>query len=501
MAFIYFFLAVSSMLETTNLDASGSHLELVTFNRDNIVINVAIMLIVLAILYKLLKPHIDRLNPKVLIVVLCVYTFALSLVWIFSAKTVPQYDSYYITETAKQVANGEISMLTTGSDRYFYYYPYQLGFVAVCQVFASIFKGDTAYYYSLQILNALALVLLYLAILKLTWDIFKSKAVLNITILLTFGYIPMLMFTSFIYGNILGFALAMWSVSLTVRYIQTDRPYLMLIASVLLGLSVMVKNNNLIVLVAISIILLIKFLDTRKVYDIISIGLCVVLSINVLNIAIGYYEDRADVNFGGGVPKLLYLDMGLHESEICYGWYDPTYTLVVYANSGLDSKVATEEGIKQIKERLDYFRENPKYANEFFNGKILSQWNEPSYASVWVNEARKTNGQPAQYVTDIYTGTLGNYLYEYMNQYQQLLFIMSCVAFVSIAKKKDVTYYILPLIVLGGFLFHMLFEAKSQYVITYVTLLIPMCAYGLYQYMQSNVVAKLKSGISQISST
>jgi hypothetical protein len=275
----------------------------------------------------------------------------------------------------------------------------------------------------------------------------------------------------------------------------------MLIASVLLGLSVMVKNNNLIVLVAISIILLIKFLDTRKVYDIISIGLCVVLSINVLNIAIGYYEDRADVNFGGGVPKLLYLDMGLHESEICYGWYDPTYTLVVYANSGLDSKVATEEGLEQIKERLDYFRENPKYANEFFNGKILSQWNEPSYASVWVNEARKTNGQPAQYVTDIYTGTLGNYLYEYMNQYQQLLFIMSCVAFVSIAKKKDVTYYILPLIVLGGFLFHMLFEAKSQYVITYVTLLIPMCAYGLYQYMQSSVVAKLKSSISQISST
>jgi hypothetical protein len=275
----------------------------------------------------------------------------------------------------------------------------------------------------------------------------------------------------------------------------------MLIASILIGLSIMVKNNNMIVLVAICIILLIKFLDTRKLYDIISIALCLVVGTNILNIAIGYYENKADVNFGDGVPKILYLNMGIHESTICYGWYNSSYTLGVYTGAGYDSKVATEEGLKQIKEQIDYFKDNPEYANKFFNEKILSQWNEPSYASIWVNEARQTDDEPPKFVTDIYTGTLGKRLESYMNQYQQLLFIMACVSFVAIAKKKDVTYYILPLVVLGGFLFHMFFEAKSQYVITYVTLLIPMCAYGLYQYINSDIFTKLKKAISQVSST
>ena len=38
--------------------------------------------------------------------------------------------------------------------------------------------------------------------------------------------------------------------------------------------------------------------------------------------------------------------------------------------------------------------------------------------------------------------------------------------------------FLIPLIFLGGFLYHALFEAKSQYVITYVTFMIPYAVWG-----------------------
>lgn len=38
---------------------------------------------------------------------------------------------------------------------------------------------------------------------------------------------------------------------------------------------------------------------------------------------------------------------------------------------------------------------------------------------------------------------------------------------------------LLPTIFIGGFIFHLFWEAKSQYTITYFVLLIPYCAKGL----------------------
>ena len=46
-------------------------------------------------------------------------------------------------------------------------------------------------------------------------------------------------------------------------------------------------------------------------------------------------------------------------------------------------------------------------------------------------------------------------------------------------RKSDITTVLLPLVVLGGFGYHLLFEGKSQYVLTYIPLLIPVASYAL----------------------
>ena len=45
---------------------------------------------------------------------------------------------------------------------------------------------------------------------------------------------------------------------------------------------------------------------------------------------------------------------------------------------------------------------------------------------------------------------------------------------------------LLPTIFIGGFLFHLFWEAKSQYTITYFVLLIPYCAKGLMDMTNVN---------------
>jgi hypothetical protein len=68
--------------------------------------------------------------------------------------------------------------------------------------------------------------------------------------------------------------------------------------------------------------------------------------------------------------------------------------------------------------------------------------------------------------------------------------------------------YLIPLIFLGGFLYHALFEAKSQYVITYVTLMIPYAAWGVCRlfsdgkavavsFMASKACATLKKKVTR----
>jgi hypothetical protein len=57
----------------------------------------------------------------------------------------------------------------------------------------------------------------------------------------------------------------------------------------------------------------------------------------------------------------------------------------------------------------------------------------------------------------------------------------------------ETAIYLIPLFFLGGFLYHALFEAKSQYVIGYVTLMIPYAVWGF-----ASISGTLKKAVIKI---
>ena len=66
-----------------------------------------------------------------------------------------------------------------------------------------------------------------------------------------------------------------------------------------------------------------------------------------------------------------------------------------------------------------------------------------------------------------------------MNQVQQLVFLGALLGMPGLWRRKRISQCLLPVIVLGGLLYHLLFEAKSQYALPYFALLVPLAAWGL----------------------
>lgn len=497
MVVIYFYLSIISMVQTVRLGGIDGQEEL-SYNYDNVVVNLVVLLFVLLVIVLMYPNILEKMNSKDWTIRLCIYVLILGGVWIFLADTVAIGDSNMCFSTGRLFAKGDYSSLQSdivdfkhfeSSYNYFQYFPFQLGYTLVCQIVNTIF-GDSLYKFALQFLNLFSLMAIFLGLIKISHDIFSSKKVLNLTIILCFGFLSGLIFTTYIYGNLLGFALATWAISLTIRYVQTNKRYLMVVTAVLLGLSITVKLNNIIVLIAICIVLAIKFLDTRKLYDLVSIVLCALLGLNLINVVISGYESKAGVELGSGMPKIIWLNIGLHESDSACGWYDSKRSVDLYDSCNGDNELTIEKAIGQIEDQLETFAIDNTYTMRFFSEKVLSQWNEPTYDSVWINKTRLSYQELPELLTNKIN--LWNRFESYMNQYQQVLYIGAFIGLVLLCKKRDISFYLVPLVVLGGFMYHLLFEAKSQYVITYVMLLIPICAYGLEYILSIDVLTKLK---------
>ena len=125
-----------------------------------------------------------------------------------------------------------------------------------------------------------------------------------------------------------------------------------------------------------------------------------------------------------------------------------------------------------IGERLQEFADEPLECLKFYYYKIISQWNEVTY-----EENRTRELSPV--AENLYFGKLHTVAEAIMNLYQLLLFAGTLFFAWGLRKKEDISKVILLLCVLGGFLFHILWEGKSQYIITYFPLLLPCAAFGV----------------------
>ena len=258
------------------------------------------------------------------------------------------------------------------------------------------------------------------------------------------------------------------------------------LASFAAGLAVLARKNTWIVLVAVAVYVLLVSLRKKKVRYLMAgtaILLTAALSVKAVDVI---YEVRSGYPSGVGIPSILWVAMGLQETEGRAGVYN-RYQQATFTDYDCQQELAAQQGKEYIRERLEEFSQDPGMAFNFFKNKVEGQWIEPMYAALESTESFEEGAELSPVLESLYYGELGRTIWKLTNYYQSILYLAGLMALVMLGilwwKKKEVPISLwLPWIaVFGGFLFSILWEAKSRYVFPYCVFMILYAPEGLYQ--------------------
>lgn len=321
-------LAILSIFKTAFI-AEG---ETVTFNSGHWYIHI----VVLAVLIFIMKIHIkiqtgkheagkeaetQKAHPQKLLkdgmfwaVIIAVNAF-ISVIWILATRMYPAADQETLVNIAADMRNGVYRAWQPGG--YMFLYPFQNGILLMIYAISCIFTDNT--YLAVQFVNIPFCILGIIASSMCVYKLFKSKNLMRITAILMTLWLPFAMYNTFIYGTVPGFALMMSAYWIALSYFEKRDVWKIVAASLLAALSVILKSNYSIMLIALIILIA---MDIIRRCNIRSIAFVIML---VVTLAAGKYtcngitEHITGTDTPEGVPKIAWAAMGISGD---YGWWD-----------------------------------------------------------------------------------------------------------------------------------------------------------------------------------
>lgn len=496
-----------------------------------------------------------------LLVFTLTFVFGLGILLILFGRTVPAADALSVYNAAAEWILGNTDIIHP-TVSYLSYYPQQIGLMAFLELLLRIWNLTGLSVPAWHFIKLVYVCLLCGAVwfqylsLQYLWPE-NYKKISCCYLVLVCCNLPMIMYSSFVYGEIPSFAALSVGCYLLLRLLgsvspggsyrdnvspggsspggsyrnnvsRNDAPSVtaydyvprMLrqilftgFGSILfLTLSVMLRKNSLIPVIAVLLVLLFEALrpgrNGKMRLGLLIMAVCLaVTSVGILPLVQKCYEKKAGNTLSSGVTAMSYLAMGMQEASRGCGWYNG-FNIDTYDTAGMDTAIANEISRLAIDERLTYFREHPGYTADFYLHKHLSQWADGTYASRQATLA--TYGGRSAFFKEVYEGSLSGGYIEWCNAWQNVLYLGVLVFCIDSLKKRrkskvvghmadqtagqhgadrlgadrlgaDRLYIYVGLIaVLGGFLFHIFWEANSRYIFSYSLLLMPYCGAGVY---------------------
>ncbi len=466
-------LFVISVFSTFYFDSGSISMEHPLWKWDNPLWFLIFAAVIFCLLYFLdKKAWLEKLSSKKLLIVLLVYTFLLSIYWVMISGVLPNADQDSVSFIASLTMQN--NFLFFRPEKYMQIYPNQLGVVSILEALYRLSGGEN--FQLFQYLNCVGNCVIYGMLYLFVEKCFQNRRITNIFLLFCFGCCPLILYSTFVYGTTLGMALALAAVNLELKFLETKNWLAGVGAALCIAFSIIIKNNYSIFLVGMILLLLYKGIKEKGIECFI-LALVFVISLWGINKALtACYETRSGMELEKGMPKIMWIAMGMQEGERGEGWYNG-FNYETFRETGCNPEKSSEIAKKAILESLENFKQDPAYAIRFYFRKFASQWNEPTYEAFYVNISHE--GKFSTIMQSFYDGKLNRMIVEYMNLYQSFLLLGVSVIFIKRRNTWTGEQLLFPLIILGGFLFHMLWEAKSQYIISYFILLLPYGAAGI----------------------
>lgn len=505
---IFIFLAVSSLLVTQSCFAPGidelSNVPIYKLH-DSILLHLAAILIFCVILYLLniltdKRPSVEdfwRKKRLLFRILAAISAFFISYIMLLDGTRTPYGDQAQVYGAAMYFNSGNYINLSPGG--YLDMYPHQLGYVAFLQLLFRITKSNS--FFMVQVINCLFIAGIIFAACLLLDDLTDKAPVQMVGTLSIFQLLPLYLHASLLYGDVPSFLFSLLFMHHFIKGLKNGRSRYLIICVPEIILAVLFKKNSVIILLAAVIILIIHFIITKRTSLLILLSALCILPISTPKLLDAYYSKVSGYDISGGIPSISWIAMGTLE-EGCPGWFN-NYPVPAYYDAGYDRQTASDMAIEKLGERFRYFREDPVYAVSFWKRKISTQWNDPffhSYDIVFTDEETPSGltGFIIDHSEDIMVSLslLQNITYSGVLLY--LVFLVShnnSTTNTGLGVDKNNyninIYMLLPEVcILGEFLFSIIWEANSRFVIPYYIIMIPLACMGWNNLLFKTVLRK-----------
>lgn len=469
-------ISIISFFKTSVLESYDG--EKILIQSDNLILNGLAILLFVSFLYLCFKYNIlSQLKKFKLKEILFFYVLIIGTCWIFITCTKPSFDSGQVVRAASEFSSGIYTSMLPND--YIGTCPHQLGLAAFFHIIFSLFGEGN--FYILQVFNVVACAVSFQILIKITDSLFENETITVILNLILFLLLPPIFYSSFVYGVLLGMVFSLNAVYQCILYLKKNDKSRIFYIAISCAISIMMKNNYLIVMIAILIVLLMDVLSKKK-YLLLCLLILIPLAYFMMNSSIiNLYESKAGIPLDNGVPRIAYITMGLEDGPYAPGWFN-AYVNELYIENNYSKKESAKASEKDLKDRLQYFMRNPKDTIEFFYLKNATQWNEPTFESIWISNSYDNHyNKLSKFASNIYFGFFNDLIVNIMEIFHFLTFAFCCLYLIIAFKSIDLKKSLLLLIVIGGVIFHFFWEAKSQYTLFYFILLVPYATAGIYE--------------------
>lgn len=406
----------------------------------------------------------------------CMAAGILAVLIVVMGQYAPKFDQKHVVEAAAALNAHDYSDFEVGG--YLFIFPFQMGIVMYFQLLSRLFGSMN--YIAFEIVNAVWIVFAYYFFMKIAgmlWD--KEHRCKTQTAVLCLCFAPFLMYSTFLYGTVVGMAFALMSFYMVLLYESKPTIQYLLLAGVSIGLATVCKSNYAVYMIAELIFILFKLLadktsESRKVYARLLLILVIIVCFAVGRF--GVNQSIKNANQGQevkGIPMMAWVVMGLQDGKCAPGWYN-AYNNSVYERNDYDYDRTQEAVMDDLKSRVSGMAHRPLETIGFFVKKVSAQWNNPTFQSLWILEGRSERESSVWILQEkgraVYT-FLANLLQTWILTGAFLYAVLRC-------KKSSMEEIILPITFIGGFVFHLFWEAEGLYAILYFPLLLPLCVCG-----------------------
>ena len=214
------FLTIVSLVSTAYFNQSDFFGERPRYRMDHLLINLIWIAFVLAVLYFLNKKRVlEKIPVKILAAAAVIFVTAVSILWVNVSHTYPEADQKAVSWVAYLMTQN--NFLFFEPEKYMQIYPNQLGLAAILEALYRLTGGENwnAFRYLTALANGAVVYLLY----KITDRQFHSRKADCLVLIGSAACIQIILYTTFLYGIMLGLAFALAAFYLLLGFLEKNR--------------------------------------------------------------------------------------------------------------------------------------------------------------------------------------------------------------------------------------------------------------------------------------